>query len=143
MKIENAAPFLAAGSGLKEITISGHSVVVELKNGSTLTVSAVTEEGEFSHYDLDMLTGREHKIIQKKREKIQELMKEIELTKTGGASNEEFEGLDEMDPTDQLTGELDSDQLNASSEKEDSDQLDVEPGSVQIDSSSENFEENK
>jgi len=100
MKIENAAPFMAAGSGLKDVNVNGNSVVVELKNGSTLTITAAVVEGEFSHYEMEMLTGKENKMIQKKLEKIEELTKEIEMMKSGNATFEDSDP--ELEPLEEL-----------------------------------------
>lgn len=113
MKIASASQFLESGSGLKDVKITKSDIIIELKNGSTLTISPVISDDGVTPvvcddgsviYEMDLMTGRENKVIQRKIEKINALMKEIQDVKNGAesesASDDDEEIIDESEDLD-------------------------------------------
>ena len=85
MKIDNPNLLFEHGSALKAIEIKNGEIILETKNGASLTITPnfnpISEEMGF---ELNLLSSKENKAITKNLKKIEELRKEIEATMSGG-----------------------------------------------------------
>ena len=79
MKVTNPNILMEENSsGLSSIKINGNEVEIKLKNSATLIVlTKITEDGALEH-DLNYISAKKQKSIERKRAKIMELQKEIE-----------------------------------------------------------------
>lgn len=99
MKIDNPNMLLEYGSSIREIKVESNEIIIETKNGATLTIKPVFNEENEMSYDMNLLTSKENKAIKKNLEKIEKLRREIEETMSGGVEthDEESEENEEYD----------------------------------------------